>query len=209
MTSHELDNLLTLAQTRRHFFRTCGVGLGSVALASLLNRDAQAAPSKNPLAPRKPHHPAKAKSVIFLFMAGGPSHLETFDPKPLLNELHGQSRPAAFGEAKYQFINRDSKILGTQRTFKQYGDSGIAVSDLFPHTAKVVDDLAVTERLATSAADSLYAAYRMARLGIVVMELCRPIPFRDAEVPGVTSMVANVLRRNSDASAPKQVAAGS
>jgi putative membrane protein len=68
---------------------------------------------------------------------------------------------------------------------------------------------AVTERLATSAADSLYAAYRMARLGIVVMELCRPIPFRDAEVPGVTSMVANVLRRNSDASAPKQVAAGS
>ena len=86
---------------------------------------------------------AKAKSVIFLFMAGGPSHLETFDPKPLLNELHGQTRPAEFGEAKYQFIQRDAKLLGTQRKFQKYGQSGIDVSDLFPHTAKCIDDLAV------------------------------------------------------------------
>ena len=67
-------------------------------------------------------------------MAGGPSHLETFDPKPLLNKLDGQKRPAEFGEAKYQFIKSDAKLLGTKRTFKKYGQSGIEVSDLFPHT---------------------------------------------------------------------------
>jgi hypothetical protein len=86
---------------------------------------------------------AKAKSVIFLFMAGGPSHLETFDPKPLLNKLDGQKRPAEFGEAKYQFISKTAKLLGTKRTFKKYGKSGIEVSDLLPHTAECIDDIAV------------------------------------------------------------------
>ena len=76
-------------------------------------------------------------------MAGGPSHLETFDPKPLLNKLEGQTRPKEFGEAKYQFVQRDAKLLGTRRTFKKHGQSGIEVSDLFPHTALCVDDLAV------------------------------------------------------------------
>ena len=80
---------------------------------------------------------AKAKSVIFLFMAGGPSHIETFDPKPLLNKLNGQKRPAEFGEAKYQFVQANAKLLGTKRTFKKYGQSGIEVSDLFPHMARV------------------------------------------------------------------------
>lgn len=76
-------------------------------------------------------------------MAGGPSHIETFDPKPLLNKLDGQKRPAEFGEVKYQFIKPDAKILGTKRTFRKYGQSGIEVSDLFPHQAEVVDDLCV------------------------------------------------------------------
>jgi hypothetical protein len=76
-------------------------------------------------------------------MAGGPSHLETFDPKPLLNQLHGQKRPKEFGEAKYQFVTQDAKILGTKRTFQKYGRNGIDVSDLLPHTAQVVDDLAI------------------------------------------------------------------
>jgi hypothetical protein len=76
-------------------------------------------------------------------MAGGPSHLETFDPKPLLTKLHGQPRPAEFGDAKYQFIQRDAKLLGSARKFQKYGRSGIEVSDLFPHTARCVDDLAV------------------------------------------------------------------
>ncbi len=97
----------------------------------------------NPLAPKPPHTTAKAKNVIFLFMAGGPSHIETFDPKPLLNELHGQKRPKEFGEAKYQFVGAEAKLLGTKRTFRKYGQSGIEVSDLLPHTAQCIDDIAV------------------------------------------------------------------
>ncbi len=81
--------------------------------------------------------------MIFLFMAGGPSHLETWDPKPLLNKLDGQKRPAEFGNVQYQNVNSASRILGTKRTFKKFGKSGIEVSDLFPHQAEVVDDLAV------------------------------------------------------------------
>ena len=76
-------------------------------------------------------------------MAGGPSHLETWDPKPLLNQLDGQKRPAEFGDVKYQNVNSDSRILGCKRTFQKYGKSGIEVSDLFPHQAEVVDDLCV------------------------------------------------------------------
>ena len=97
----------------------------------------------NPLAPKSPLVPPKAKSLIFLFMAGGPSHIETFDPKPLLNELDGQPRPKEFGEAKYQFIQNNARLLGTKRTFRKYGESGIDVSDLFPETAKWVDRMAV------------------------------------------------------------------
>src|SRR3954447_15966520 len=90
-----------------------------------------------------PPRKAKAKAVIFLFMAGGPSHLETFDPKPLLNRLHGQPRPAEFGEAKYQFVRKNAKLLGTRRAFRKYGEGGVEVSDLFPHTAGCIDDIAV------------------------------------------------------------------
>jgi hypothetical protein len=124
-------------RNRREFLCEAFCGFGALAFTSL----AQAA--TNPLAAKPPHHAAKAKSVIFLFMAGGPSHLETFDPKPLLNKLHGQKRPKEFGEAKYQFVTQDAKILGTKRTFQKYGRSGIDVSDLLPHTAQVVDDLAI------------------------------------------------------------------
>jgi hypothetical protein len=110
-------------------------------MASLLQQDALRA---NPLAPRRPHRPnPKARAVIFLFMAGGPSHLDTFDPKPLLNRLNGQRRPAEFGEARYQFIQPDARLLGSARTFSRHGQSGIAVSDLFQHTARCIDDIAV------------------------------------------------------------------
>jgi hypothetical protein len=130
-------------RTRREFVRDAFCGFGGLAYASLLAQEEARAGKAPLLAPKKPHHAPQAKAVIFLFMAGGPSHLETFDPKPLLNKLHGQSRPAEFGEAKYQFIQRDAKILGTQRTFKKYGDCGMDVSDLFPHMAKCVDDIAL------------------------------------------------------------------
>jgi hypothetical protein len=129
---------------RRVFLRDAFCGFGTLALTSLLYEDRVRAASANPLAPKPPHLPqAKAKSVIFLFMAGGPSHLETFDPKPLLNKLDGQPRPKEFGDAKYQFISPDARLLGSQRTFRKYGRSDIEVSDLFTHTARCIDDIAV------------------------------------------------------------------
>ena len=129
-------------RSRREFLCDGMCGFGALAIGAMMAHDIEAA-ATNPLAAKAPHVPAKAKSVIFLFMAGGPSHLETFDPKPLLNKLHGQKRPAEFGEAKYQFVTADAKILGTKRTFQKYGKSGIDVSDLFPHMAQCVDDIAV------------------------------------------------------------------
>jgi len=136
-----------VTRTRREFVRDACCGFGGLALASLLNQEqvraGGSADPANPLAPRPPHHAAKARAVIFLFMSGGPSHLETFDPKPLLNQLEGQERPKEFGDAKYQFIQRNAKLLGTRRTFRKHGQSGIEVSDLFPETAGCIDDLAV------------------------------------------------------------------
>jgi hypothetical protein len=125
---------------RRAFLRDAYCGFGSLALAALLHGDRARA---NLVAPQAPPRFARARSVIFLFMAGGPSHLETFDPKPLLNRLHGQPRPRAFGDARYQFVRKDAKLLGTKRTFRKHGRCGTEVSDLFPHTARLVDDLAV------------------------------------------------------------------
>src|SRR3954447_18996696 len=134
-------------RTRREFIRDGFCGFGGLALASLLEEERAPAPggpgAVDPLAPKPPHLPARARAVIFLFMAGGPSHLETFDPKPLLNELEGQPRPKEFGDAKYQFIQGNAKLLGTRRTFRKHGQSGIEVSDLFPHTAGCIDDIAV------------------------------------------------------------------
>src|SRR5579872_1819760 len=126
-----------ITRNRRGFLSDAFCGFGGLAFAAMLREEQARADTRNPLAPKPPMSPenAKAKSVIFLFMAGGPSHLETFDPKPLLNQLNGQPRPKEFGEVKRQFINGQPKLLGTKRTFKQYGESGLWVSDLLPHTA--------------------------------------------------------------------------
>ena len=129
---------IRFTRNRREFVTDAFCGFGTLALASMLK-----AGTVNPLAAKLPPKPAKAKAVIFVFMAGGPSHLETFDPKPLLNQLNGQKRPAEFGEAKYQFITSDPRLMGVKHTFKKYGKSGIEVSDLLPHMAQCVDDLAV------------------------------------------------------------------
>ncbi len=130
-------------QTRRTFLRDSFCGMGSLALATMC-RDDLRADDRNPLSPKSPpRRDAQAKSVIFLFMAGGPSHLETFDPKPLLNKLHGQPRPASFGDAKYQFVATDAKLLGSQRKFAPAGESGVEVSDLFPFTSRCIDDIGV------------------------------------------------------------------
>lgn len=128
------------ARTRRDFLNDAFGGFGALALTSLVAEESRAA---DPLAPKIPHFEPKAKSVIFLFMAGGPSHIDTFDPKPLLNKLNGQPRPSEFGEAKYQFVPKGEKLLGSARKFAKHGKSGVDVSDLFPHTAKCIDDIAV------------------------------------------------------------------
>src|ERR1700745_599363 len=130
-------------RTRREFVRDAFCGFGGLALASLLQEEQARAGSGAPPAPQGPPLAARAKSVIFLFMAGGPSHLETFDPKPLLNKLNGQPRPKEFGEAKYQFVQEGARLLGSARTVRKYGPSGTEVSDLFPYTAQCIDDIAV------------------------------------------------------------------
>jgi hypothetical protein len=145
-----------LQQTRRHFFHDCALGLGSVALSSLLcDQSTHAATAVNPLAPRPTHFPAKAKSIIFLFMAGGPSQLELFDHKPVLKQLNGKPIPDSFIKGK-RFAFMDSftkevpKLLGTRRTFAKHGRSGTEVSSLLPHMATVVDDIAVIRSMATN-----------------------------------------------------------
>lgn len=130
--------------TRRHFFSRCSVGLGGVALASLLGHRSASAAAGAALPGRVLHHAPRAKNVIFLFMAGGPSQLELFDYKPKLIEYNGQPIPPSLIEGK-RFAFMDSshgtKLLGTRRTFARHGQSGAWVSDLFPHTAGIVDDI--------------------------------------------------------------------
>jgi len=147
-----------VTRDRREFITDAFCGFGALAYGAM---NARADTFKNPLAAKPPHMPAKAKSVIFLFMAGGPSQLETFDPKPLLNKLDGQPRPAEFGEAKYQFISKNAKLMGTKRTFKKYGKSGIDVSDLLPYTAQCVDDMAVIRTVKADAVVHSAAQYQL------------------------------------------------
>ncbi|MCC6156216.1 MAG: DUF1501 domain-containing protein, partial [Candidatus Hydrogenedentes bacterium] len=150
----ERDALLNV--TRRHFFQQCGYGLGALALGGLLGTTASAERivAENPLAPKRGHFPARAKNVIFLFMAGGPSQLELYDYKPKLQELNGQPVPQSFMEGKRfafmdSFLKEPPKLLGTQRKFKQHGQSGAWVSECLPHIAEIVDDISFIHTLAT------------------------------------------------------------
>lgn len=128
---------------RREVLQNSLCGFGSIALTSLLASEHAQAEGDDPLSAKPSHFAPKATSVIFLFMSGGPSQIETFDPKPLLNRLNGQPRPAEFQEAKYQQVKKNAKLLGSKRRFRRHGESGIEVSDLFPHTARCVDDIAL------------------------------------------------------------------
>ncbi len=133
------------ATDRRDFLFRAGGGFGAVALSWLLQRDggsAFASGAVNPLAPKKPHFEAKAKSVIFMFMVGGPSGIDLFDPKPQLEKWRGKPLPASLGKFPSQFTKGDSGLLPTSRKFKQHGKSGMWVSDLMPHFAECVDDVA-------------------------------------------------------------------
>ncbi len=144
--------------SRRHFFSRCAMGLGGIALASMLERGQLSAapapasgPLADPMAPKSPHFAPRAKNVIYLFMAGGPSQLELFDYKPRLISLNGQPVPESLIAGK-RFAFMDSshgtKLLGTRRAFAQHGQSGAWVSDLFPHTAGIVDDITLVKSCA-------------------------------------------------------------
>jgi hypothetical protein len=133
---------MSIESSRRKFLQSSGMGIGWLAALDMFQRTGTAA--DNPLAPKSPHIPATAKSVISLFMQGGPSQVDTYDPKPLLAKLHGQHPPDSFGNEDFQNGKfKDTKILASKRTFQKYGQSGIEVSDLFPATAQCVDDLAI------------------------------------------------------------------
>src|SRR5579871_4915471 len=98
----------------------------------------------DPLAPKRPHHEPKAKSVIFLFMEGGPSHVDTFDPKPLLTKLDGQPIPDSIGKPSQTSRGTgDNTLMASKRTWKQYGQSGLWVSDWYPNVAQHVDEMTV------------------------------------------------------------------
>ncbi|WP_166830885.1 DUF1501 domain-containing protein [Thalassoroseus pseudoceratinae] len=128
--------------SRREFLLKGGTGFGSIALAHLLQSE-QASASTSPYAPKQTHFQPTAKNVIFLFMEGGPSQMDTFDPKPKLNELAGQQLPDSFGEVITPMGEYNAPLLGSKRKWKQHGESGTWVSDWLPETAKCVDDIAV------------------------------------------------------------------
>jgi hypothetical protein len=141
---------------RRWFLRECAVGLGAMALGQLLGGTSRAADSarslSNPLAPRQPHFPAKAKRVIYLFMAGAPSHLELFDNKPQLAKFDGTLPPPEILKGyRAAFINPNSKLLGPKFKFAKYGHSGAELSELLPRLADVVDDIAIVKSMVTDA----------------------------------------------------------
>jgi hypothetical protein len=128
---------------RRWFLQQCGVGLGSIALADLLRADAPA---------RGPHFAPKVKRVIFLFMAGGPSHLELFDNKPELAKMDGKLPPPDLLQGyRAAFINPSSKFLGPKFKFARHGQSGAELSELLPHLATVADDLCIVKSMVTDA----------------------------------------------------------
>jgi len=129
--------------SRRDFLFRSGIGLGAIALQSLLARESAAVPVASPLAARLPHFTPRARNVIFLFMEGGPSHLDLFDPKPLLNKLAGKPLPDSFGSVLTAMGESRAPLLASKRSWKQHGESGLWVSDWLPHIAQRADDLAV------------------------------------------------------------------
>src|SRR5258706_316603 len=137
--------------TRRHFLRSTANGIGAIALGTLLGQEAGAAGrADDPLAPRAPHFPAKAKRVIYLHLTGSPPHLDLWDYKPELVKRDGQECPDEFLKGKrFAFTSGTPKLLGTRRTFAQYGKGGVWMSDAIPHLHTVADELCVIRSMTT------------------------------------------------------------
>src|SRR5215468_3259260 len=151
---------LSLEITRRHFFQECGVGVGKIALASLLAAPVADAPGLpaltrpgspvNPLAPRRPHFAPKAKRVIHLFMSGAPSHLDLFDYKPALARFEGKRiPPEVIGGQRYAFIRPDAAALGPRFKFARHGRCGADLAEVLPHLATMVDDICIVKSVKT------------------------------------------------------------
>jgi hypothetical protein len=159
MTSSKssVDQIHLADQTRRSFLTSSASGVGAAALASLLGSEgllaevdgADRAGAADPLAPRATHHDGPAKSCIFIFMAGAPSHLDLFDPKPKLNELHGKPLPdSILKDVRFAFIKKESAtLLGSNRTFTKHGESGMEFSEFLPNIATCADDLLMVRSL--------------------------------------------------------------
>jgi hypothetical protein len=139
-------------QSRRRFLRDSACGLGTVALAQLLTQDgrgAQVTPAADPMAPRAPHFSPKAKNVIFMFMAGAPSQLDLFEPKPALKKYNNQPIPESMRSALIDTFKQNARLMASPREFKQYGQSGMPFSDLLPYTGTCADDICMMYSLHT------------------------------------------------------------
>ncbi len=138
--------------TRRHFLRDCGIGLGKVALAGLLAEGAvsRAAAAVNPMQTKPGHFPGKAKAVIHLFMAGAPSHLDLFDPKPELTRMDGKPLPPSVTNGqRLAFIRADAAVMGPQFKFAKHGQCGMEISDALPYLSKITDDICLIRSVYT------------------------------------------------------------
>src|SRR6267142_36492 len=148
-TSRFAPNQTPCGRTRREFLWEVGQGFAGLALFDLLSRDASAAVI-SPLAAKPPHFAAKAKHAVFLFMNGAPSHIDTFDPKPALTRLNGTPYK---GELTVGSNNRPiGRLMQSPFEFKKYGQSGLEISSLYPHTSKFADDLCVIRSMYTDTA---------------------------------------------------------
>ena len=146
-----------MQMSRRRALKMAGCGFGYVALAGLLDELARAEVSRNPLAPKPPQFPPTAKRVIFLFMHGGPSHVDTFDPKPLLQRDAGKPLPASFGGK----IDPNAKLLPSPFESKKHGKSGIEITEIFPEVAKCADDLCLVRSMHTNGQDHGQATLKL------------------------------------------------
>ncbi len=149
MTRDEFNGI----RSRRAFLRDCAGGIGIAALADLLTAEGlTAATRQNPLAPRPPHFEPTAKSVIFMFMEGGPSQMDLFDPKPALERWHGEPAPeSVVKQLQLAFIKPTAKILASPRQFTRHGASGTELSDWIPYTAECADDICLVRSMHTEA----------------------------------------------------------
>ena len=160
-TNYHCGRFRSIGTTRRDLLRAAGLGFGGLALDALIRQPAYggaASGRKDPFAPRAPHFPPTAKSVIFLYMDGGVSHVDSFDPKPMLNKHNGENPAKFFKVAPTQF-NKNGNILASPWGFKRYGKSGIEVSDLFPHIASHADDLCVIRSMTSKFSEHTNANY--------------------------------------------------